>query len=73
MDSAGLGLWLRKCGLIMICLLIALLLPNAASSYNIGVGISDTTGPVAEVVFVSLLLYYANGDRVELNFPRCDT
>lgn len=40
-------------------LLIGLLVPNAASSYSIGVGISDTTGPVAEVVFMG----YAKMDQ----------
>ncbi|XP_011498417.1 PREDICTED: neutral ceramidase [Ceratosolen solmsi marchali] len=59
MDSLGLGLWLGKCGLIMICLLIGLLMPSAASSYSIGIGISDTTGPVAEVVFMG----YAKMDQ----------
>ncbi|XP_058788791.1 neutral ceramidase [Phymastichus coffea] len=47
------------CGLIMIGLLIGLLVPSAASSYSIGIGISDTTGPVAEVVFMG----YAKMDQ----------
>lgn len=42
---------LQKCGLLTLCL--ALALPTALSSYNVGVGIADTTGPVAEVIFVS--------------------
>lgn len=35
-----------------LCLILAAFYA-AEASYNIGVGIADTTGPVAEVVFVS--------------------
>lgn len=54
MDSLKFAWKPPTCGVIMIGLLIGLLVPSAASSYSIGIGISDTTGPVAEVVFVSL-------------------
>ncbi|XP_033216414.1 neutral ceramidase isoform X2 [Belonocnema kinseyi] len=53
MDSLG-YFPLQKCGLLTLCL--ALALPTALSSYNVGVGIADTTGPVAEVTFMG----YAN-------------
>ncbi|XP_014217171.1 neutral ceramidase isoform X2 [Copidosoma floridanum] len=51
--------WLRKCRLLYVCLLIGLLTPSVASSYSIGVGIADVTGPVAEVVFMG----YAKMDQ----------
>ncbi|XP_001606211.2 neutral ceramidase isoform X1 [Nasonia vitripennis] len=59
MDSLRNRLRPRKCGLIMTSLLIGILVPNVVSSYSIGVGISDTTGPVAEIVFMG----YAKMDQ----------
>lgn len=59
MDSSGpywlASLKLRRC-LLMVCSLIVLQMPSVTSTYSIGVGIADVTGPIAEVVFVSLIL-----------------
>ncbi|KAJ8676460.1 hypothetical protein QAD02_012247 [Eretmocerus hayati] len=59
MDSSRFQLRLQKCGPIVICLLIGLFVQSAVASYSIGVGISDTTGPVAEIVFMG----YAKMDQ----------
>ena len=46
---------LRTLALLTIWLL-QVAVPGAVASYTIGVGRADTTGPVAEIVFVSILL-----------------
>ena len=55
MDSPA-NLKLQKCGLVTFCIAFAFL-PTALSIYSVGVGISDTTGPVAEVIFVRKKLH----------------
>lgn len=57
MDSLA-NLQLQKCGLITISIAL-FFLPTAFSSYSIGVGIADTTGPTAEVIFMG----YASMDQ----------
>lgn len=35
--------------------LLTILITTTAAEYKIGIGISDVTGPVAEIVFVSII------------------
>ncbi|KAL7292775.1 hypothetical protein TKK_0013604 [Trichogramma kaykai] len=50
----------------LIFLLIGMLAPTASSLYNVGVGIADTTGPVAEVVFMGYAQMSQKGSGVHL-------
>lgn len=50
---------LRILALLSIWLL-QVAVPGAVASYSIGVGRADTTGPTAEVVFVSTSMFNSN-------------
>lgn len=43
--------------LFSLLILITVELPTVQMAYNIGTGIADTTGPIAEIVFVIINLF----------------